>query len=305
MKYFNYLLVLVCLIRIVTSHLHTSIEHDNLLNSKQEIDLVKLNLSFKDKYYFYLDKSGLFYEVNNLILTYLHSILEEKQFVLVDKDWTYQNWNLFFESFCEIDNTHIKNENDSIYPYNHFWYKIRTIENITKKSKYFKTTDFHERLKIIAEVIFKPKYNVNNINIPESYIGVHVRSGDKLISEMQNIPVSTYVNSIILNSNKYNITSIYYASDDVNKIKAIISQLPLYNHYTLNTNKFGHQESFFNQMSLENKQHEFSILMNDIMFLKNSLYFIGTYTSNLSRFVASIRSLDSCTSLDTKEWHAT
>jgi hypothetical protein len=122
---------------------------------------------------------------------------------------------------------------------------------------------------------------------------------------MKNIPVSTYVNSIILNSNKYNITNVFYASDDANKINSIISQLPQYNHYKINIDKFGYYQNSFNQLRLEKKKDEFSTLINEIMFLKNSIYFIGTYSSNLSRFIVLLKSLDSCTSLDTKEWHGT
>jgi hypothetical protein len=302
MMYFNYLLILTYLIFNVNAtlqHNHLSQGNDN----RQEIDFVKLNLSFKDKYYFYLFDAGLFSELNNLIYGYIYCLLEEKQLVLVDKEWNFHNWEVFFEPFFTIDNTHIKNDLDSIYRYSSpLWNKIRNPQNLIKESPYFNTTDPYVRVKIISELIFKPKYIVNNeIDIKSPYISVHVRGGDKVGTEMDNISPLKYINAILHYANKYNINNIFYASDDLNKLNCIISELPQYNHYRLN-NKYCHHQNSFNQLSIENKQSEFSLFMNEIMLLKNSFYFIGTYSSNVGRFVTVLKSLNTSSSLDIKQW---
>lgn len=163
---------------------------------------------------------------------------------------------------------------------------------------------------------FKQMYILNNrtknqlyqrieeLKLPDNYIGVHIRRGDKISSkEMQNIHVDKYVNSI---ANYKDISSnVYIATDDTSIIDEIKNKLSShgFNVFHNSQNKSqGFNEANFNHSSKQARQEDTLNVLLDMEVLIHSLYFIGTYTSNLSRVVPFFLGLDKCVSLD-NDWH--
>lgn len=145
---------------------------------------------------------------------------------------------------------------------------------------------------------------IDRLGLPHDYIGVHIRRGDKITSqEMQEIRIGKYVSSIL--EHKDITLSVYIATDDVTIIDELSQQLSphgisvFYNN--LNQSQ-GFNEATFNSYSRQARYEEMLNVLLDMEVLIHSQFFIGTYTSNLSRVVPFFLSLDNCTSLD-NEWN--
>ncbi len=142
------------------------------------------------------------------------------------------------------------------------------------------------------------------LNIPDDYIGIHIRRGDKIISkEMQDIHLDQYIDKII--EYKEISKNIYIATDDINVIEYIKQQLKDSNisiFYNKSNNNRGFKEEDFNHAPKDIKYQETINVLFDMELLIHSKFFIGTYTSNLSRVVPFFLGLDRCISLD-NEWN--
>ena len=145
---------------------------------------------------------------------------------------------------------------------------------------------------------------IDGLKLPDDYIGVHIRRGDKITSqEMQEIRIGKYVSSIL--EHKAVSPNVYIATDDVSVIDELNQQLSphgisvFYNN--LNQSQ-GFNEATFNRFSRQTRYEEMLNVLLDMEVLIHSKFFIGTYTSNLSRVVPFFLGLDKCTSLD-NDWN--
>ena len=145
---------------------------------------------------------------------------------------------------------------------------------------------------------------IDELKLPDDYIGIHIRRGDKITSqEMQEIRIGKYVNSIL--KHKAISSNVYIATDDVSIIDELSQQLishgisVLYND--LNQSQ-GFNEATFNHFSRQARYEETLNVLLDMEVLIHSKFFIGTFTSNLSRVVPFFLGLDKCTSLD-NDWN--
>lgn len=148
------------------------------------------------------------------------------------------------------------------------------------------------------------RQRIDELKLPKDYIGVHIRRGDKITSkEMQEMHLDLYVNTII---NYKGISSnVYIATDDTSIINVIKEKLCLngfnifYNSLNRST---GFNEAVFNHSSKQERREETINVLLDMEVLIHSDFFIGTYTSNLSRVVPFFLGLDKCISLD-NDWN--
>ena len=148
------------------------------------------------------------------------------------------------------------------------------------------------------------KQRIGDLRLPDNYIGVHIRRGDKITSkEMQKIHLDKYVNTII--NYKGISTNIYIATDDTSIINDIKGKLCTHGFnlfYNSKNNSQGFNEADFNHSSKQARQEETLNVLLDMEVLIHSAFFIGTYTSNLSRVVPFFLGLDKCISLD-NDWN--
>ena len=170
--------------------------------------------------------------------------------------------------------------------------------------------DCFEQMRASFLALYQPNANVKKqiyekkklIGLPDKYIGVHIRRGDKITAkEMQFISLDKYIKLIF--ELKTISKNIYVATDDVSVIDYLRNKLSLggftlfYNN--MNT-KRGFNENDFNKSSHQEIYHDTLNVMLDMDILIHSCYFVGTYTSNLSRIVPFYIGLNRCTSLDIK-----
>ena len=168
----------------------------------------------------------------------------------------------------------------------------------------------------LMAISFRQLYQLNNdikkqiakkiedIKLPDDYIGVHIRRGDKITSEeMKEIHLDNYINTI--SEHKNISTSVYIATDDVsiiNDLKPKLSTLGFNLYYNIFNQSLGFNERYYNQASRQVKREETLNVLLDMEVLIHANFFIGTYTSNLSRVVPFFLGLDHCVSLD-NDWN--
>lgn len=141
------------------------------------------------------------------------------------------------------------------------------------------------------------------IGLPDKYIGVHVRRGDKITAgEMEQIKIDTYISEIKKRKDKsYNV---YVATDDISIIPYLEKSLKhegfhlYYNHMSTLE---GFNEYFFNRKTKDKRYIDTLNMLLDMDILIHADFFIGTYSSNVSRVVPLYLGLDKCVSLD-NQW---
>lgn len=138
------------------------------------------------------------------------------------------------------------------------------------------------------------------INIPDNYISVHIRRGDKIVTgEMEDINLNIYVDAI----RKYSYISnnIYIATDDVTVISYIskkLSDIDTNIYYNKENKLKGFDEKTYNLKSDSVRRDEVLNMLFDMDMMINSSFFIGTFSSNVGCVVAMYLGLDKCHSID-------
>lgn len=140
------------------------------------------------------------------------------------------------------------------------------------------------------------------LEISSPFIGIHIRRGDKITTgEMNDISLDKYIDEVLRNSPK----AIYIATDDiqsVNYIKSKMKSTGIDVFYNPSLSGKGFSEGSFNHSSRKSRYVDTLTLLFDIFILSKASYFIGTYSSNLSRVIPCLLGFDNCTSLDEK-WY--
>ena len=131
------------------------------------------------------------------------------------------------------------------------------------------------------------------------FIGVHIRRGDKIKSkEMKFISMEKYAEAII--KQKHISSNVYIATDDsasIGEIKKLLgSSFNVLFNTKMSTNGF--DESKYNRKTKQQRVWETKLALLDVDILKESSFFIGTYSSNLSRIIPCFKGFDTCESLD-------
>ena len=138
------------------------------------------------------------------------------------------------------------------------------------------------------------------INIPDNYISIHIRRGDKIVTgEMEDIDLNIYADTI----RKYSYISnnIYIATDDVTVISYIskkLSDIDIKIYYNKENKLKGFDEKTYNLKSDSVRRDEVLNMLFDMDMMINSSFFIGTFSSNVGCVVAMYLGLDKCHSID-------
>ena len=138
------------------------------------------------------------------------------------------------------------------------------------------------------------------INIPDNYISVHIRRGDKIVTgEMEDINLNIYVDAI--RKYRYISNNIYIATDDVTVISYIskkLSDTDIKIYYNKENKLKGFDEKTYNLKSDSVRRDEVLNMLFDMDMMINSSFFIGTFSSNVGCVVAMYLGLDKCHSID-------
>jgi len=298
----------------------------------------QLNNSFKQKFVFRIGTdAGFFSEFNNMVFAMLYCLQNQIKFILSSKQNKFsinKGWRDFFLPFTKETNAsfHIIHNNRGYYynPSRKDYYKLRIfkkfygIDFMTQdlwlkfrapefwNSKFsipelgITNSSILEGAQIIIENIWRYQSEIleaielkkNAIKLPNEYIGVHIRGGDK-ITEHKLFSVNDYVDTLKSLSDCKNI---YVATDDYNNVIAI-KNYTNYNIYTLCKPKSnGHVQSDFDSLDKNTKREALVDLFADVDILSDSALFIGTYSSNIGMFLGMKKSESFCYCLDFDSW---
>jgi hypothetical protein len=255
-----------------------------------------------------------------MVFAILYCIKNNINFELYSKDSNFgymEGWTDYFEPFCP----NVHNKIHSVINYRpkignkitHLWQlKYLLLEKsyslLYKKIKGFtfytqdiwphiihypfiinkKDTDILERCREI--ICFTWKYNqktekeiekrMKNLNLPKQYVSLHIRRGDKA-TEYDYLPIEKYIRHIDVNCD-----NLFIATDDYSVVEYISAHYPKYCIYTLcKKDDKGYQQSDFQKMNTSAKNEHMIELFTTMEIINNSLVFIGSYTSNIGRFM--------------------
>jgi hypothetical protein len=135
--------------------------------------------------------------------------------------------------------------------------------------------------------------------IPEPYIGFHIRRGDKK-TETTLIPVVKY----FLEAEKHTpIRNGFVSTDDYSVIEELKEKFPSWTIYTLTTAiERGYSQNVQARKSKLQVRSEMIRLFAEVELLAKSELFFGTFSSNVSLYMAWRIQPEKCFGVDFREW---
>ncbi|KAF2513561.1 O-fucosyltransferase family protein [Flavobacterium foetidum] len=283
-----------------------------------------------------LTNRGFFSEINNLVLAALFCLDNKIKLRLCTRNWVGGKWNDYFIPLLEEYNglmpvpndVFSKKREDVFLKMYHKNLKGRKIlqDDIWKEMR---SSSFTEKYFNFPELgidgsIFAAKRQLCNILLSynkETYeevflmkqadsdfvkdsFGIHIRRGDKVsgkTKEAELFDVELYLNKVQeINSE---IKKITICTDDYNVVENFQEKSPGFIYLSFcDSAKNGYFQAQYNKTKdIKRKRAEVIDVLKDANLLINSKIFIGTNSSNISRFVTLMRNNKDCYSLDT-EW---
>lgn len=251
-------------------------------------------------------EAGFYSELNNMVIAILFCRRNNIDFSLYSKDANFgigKGWLDFFKPFC----------NETCNPIYHFInYRQKPPHGGLRKKVYriykilhpytsltsdlwnsFHSIDYYNRLQLDAAQIASDIYVFNDktqkridqlkstLNLPEQYVGFHIRGGDKFI-ETRLHDVDEYINKTGIKHGGV----AFVSTDDYKNVVMLRERYPSWCFYTLTEKKHsGYQQGMLSKISKEEKENEMINLFTsvDIMIHADRTY--CTYSSNVGMFL--------------------
>lgn len=297
-----------------------------------------LNKSFTDAELIYpLGNRGFFSEVNNLALIVLYCLKNNIHLKLHSKKWSGGSWTTYFKPVVPEYNgiipvpidMYIESRKDHYFKKYHRLIKKRLIiqDEIwhTMRNEAFTHSNFSYPYLGIDGDIFQAKKQITDIilnfttdtlaettdlhpSIKEQVTGscgLHIRRGDKVTGrskEAEIFDIKKYVEKA-LEQDPY-LTTFTVCTDDYEVVQDFKLAYPQFQILSLcppNRNGYFQKEYNLKQTKAEKRAEVISIL-KDCHLLIDSKIFVGTYSSNVARYVALMRNGKECYSIDA-EWN--
>jgi len=297
----------------------------------------KLNNSYKKTLVFHLGvEAGFFSEYNNMILAMLYCLKHKIKFVLFSKDSNFRfknGWTDFFLPFCDE-----QKNNFLLSKYNQRRSRLKARHKIViKLYKIFNKIDYFtydlwnsiRNRNIETEKYSIPELNINgnileacrvlinltwnynestsrkiqeikeSLGLPFSYIGFHIRMGDKNI-ESNLRPINEYINKSQIFSP---LKVAFVLTDDYRVIDFLEENYRDWTFYTLcDRNENGYFHNNFQKESLEKRKLSHFRLFASIDILSKSELFVGTFSSNPGMFLGMKMDTSRCLGVDLEKW---
>ena len=261
--------------------------------------------------------NGFYSELNSLLFSTLFCLQNKLRLELYSKDATFtfgNGWAEYFEPFCpEFKNDYIGKRISRDYINNHrdkhicYLYKIFSRNDILNdiywycRGGWFEHShfcvpelgingDIRQAMKVIIPIVyrFNDKYTtiinqfIEDLNLPDEYISLHVRAGDK-VTERKLITPQDYLEKAKLHSDCHNI---FVATDDYRIFEQLKDNNSEYTFYTSTSpEEKGYDQDKFVQSSKDYVQHNLIEMFASIQVFLQSSLFVGTYSSNPGMFV--------------------
>lgn len=167
--------------------------------------------------------------------------------------------------------------------------------------------DIQHATKILIDIAyrFNEKYEkkiqemVNPLRLPDKYIGIHVRGGDKVI-ERRLSSIKEYMDAA---SKLSVIKDVFIMSDDYTLYEDLVSSYPDYRFYTLT---FPYERGFdlrrTHAMPKEQRDQEQVKVFASLQVMSQAELFIGTVSSNPGMFLGMAMDPNKVHYIDSNEW---
>lgn len=140
---------------------------------------------------------------------------------------------------------------------------------------------------------------INAINLPDRYIGFHIRGGDKFV-EYELEQCITYISKAEQLST---IRDGFVLTDDYLIIEALQNDFPHWHFYTLTSpTERGYFHSEFQKLDKKDKKDNLVKLFASMEVLRKSELFIGTYSSNPGMFLGMCMDETRVYGIDFEKW---
>jgi len=285
-------------------------------------------MNHKVKLIFHIGHSAGFYsEFNNMVLAMLYCQRHNIEFQLYSADANFgiQNgWTDFFVPFCK------ETRNPAHHYINHRFdvpiggkrkilydlYKFVNPTNMLTAELWndfrhidqteLSTTEVQKQSLSIINEIYKFNNNtqqhidklINSIELPDQYIGIHLRGGDKK-TEHDIVPVETYM------QRAYELSTIrtaFISTDDYRYIEELQNKFPEWTIRTLTPKEdHGYYYNDFIALESEKKYKNLITMFASIELLCRADITLCTFSSNIGMFLG-MRMGDRAIGVDMKNW---
>ena len=141
---------------------------------------------------------------------------------------------------------------------------------------------------------------IASLNLPDKYIGIHIRGGDK-ITEKELFDISDYME---IAENISSVRNAFILTDDYGIIETLKMDYPGWHFYTLTfKDETGYVNSDFESKSVERREKEMLKVFASVEIIRKSSHYIGTYSSNIGMFLGMVMPTERITALDSKDWY--
>jgi len=149
------------------------------------------------------------------------------------------------------------------------------------------------------EVEKEIKKNINTIELPAEYIGLHIRGGDKII-ERELEEIETY---IVKAESLSSCRTAFVLTDDYRVIIELQKNYSQWNFFTLcEKTSLGYYHNAFNKEDNAFKRDQHIKLFASLDLLSKAALFIGTYSSNIGMFLGMRMDRTKCFGVDFDDW---
>jgi len=307
-----------------------------MINQYREAYKLRNNSCSATELIYPLTNRGFFSEINNLVLAALFCLDNNIKLKLCTKNWVGGKWTDYFIPMVEEYKGTIpvpgdlfsKRKLDVFFVMYHkklkgrkilqddVWAEMRS-SSFTEKQFNFPELGIDGSIFEAKKQLFTIILNYNKQTFEEIFFmkdadndfvkgsfGIHIRRGDKVTGktkEAELFDVEFYLNKVLeVNSE---IKKITICTDDYNVVKNFREKAPEYDYLSFcDSDRVGYFQAKYNSTKdSTRKRAEVIDVLKDAYLLINSRIFIGTNSSNISRFVTLMRNNQHCYSLDT-EW---
>lgn len=140
---------------------------------------------------------------------------------------------------------------------------------------------------------------IREMNLPDQYIGMHIRRGDKFNETKLNYEVEAYLNIAEKNTPNRNL---FLATDDYSVISIIKRRNNWKLYHRVSNSDNGYYQHDFDRKNSGDKFRELSFFLGNIQVLCQSTIFVGAINTNVSMFVGMKRGKKNNLFIDSSEW---
>lgn len=152
---------------------------------------------------------------------------------------------------------------------------------------------------------FNPDYSdkimstISNMNLPNKYVGIHARGGDKIV-ERDILSYKVYIDKA---EKTTSIRNAFILTDDYRIYEDMVKEYPNWAFYTLTfKDETGYDNIKFIKSSKERKRKELLKIFTSLEIMRKADYFFGTYSSNPGMFLGMCMPAEKIYCLDHDHW---